>query len=280
MNSCDFVNVRIAGPAKYTPAYTTADGKNISAKAEFNVIENVRGKNEHKNTIRLTAWGGLADTLARSGAPGKKLSVFTTYRTYKAHVWYPQPDGSRSKIAMPDGSFMTTTKGGFTVDKIDFDTDSKKQIAAEIDMYNNSNGTDICGRPQGWDVEGSQQAQIWDNIMAARNNAVFQPGMKKFVFAEVQAIPQGASYTPPKSAGTAQVAVQQPVAQAPVQQGFTPPVGNPNVAVQAGQVQVHGQNMGQVFTQPVAPTQQGFTPPVAPAQGFAPQAPVQGGAVY
>lgn len=203
MSQVSFLSVRVAGTPKFTPSHISArskDGKPVSDKVEFSVIENITGNNPKKYTYKVTAWGKLAVAIARTCSAGKKLGLTCDISSYRGRVWVDRANGVREPVLLADGTFLTTEKVAFTVTTIDFGADSLKHIQNEIVAYNNNNGT--VGRPTYWEVPGHPDNVIWKEICNRQNAAQFQPGMQRFGYAEV-VIPEGATIVAPQTTGTA-----------------------------------------------------------------------------
>lgn len=251
---------RFAGAPSYVPSYIKAgETKPVSAKAEFNVYQN---RGDKKMKFKITAWGKMADSIARGGAPGKEICIFAEVQSYEAKVWMPQPDGSSQFIAKGDGTPLMNTKVGFTIQDIVWGGDSAKLIASEIQQ-----GV----RPPMWNQPGHPDAVLWSQTLNTRNAGQFAIGMVQFGYAKVNAqnVPQGAQIVIGQVANNA---VQYQANPAMVQQTLpAQPVAQPT------QVQVNGTNMGYA----VAPTGQPAAPGgyQMPATQVAPagQAPVQNG---
>ncbi len=183
---------RIAGQPIYTPAINV-NGKIINAKCEMTIIENDRDK---KNAFRVTGWGGQADNMAKGGAVGKAITVFGRLGTYKGRVWLDFGNGNRQPVQSPQGGDYLTTKTGITLERLDWGADSGKNIAQEIQDFQNHNGAK--GRPAQWQTPGHPDNVIWKNICAARKATTYNPGDTHFGYAEVR-IPNGAQIAPPKT---------------------------------------------------------------------------------
>jgi len=251
---------RIAGPATYTPSYMPQGAqKPISAKAEFNVYTN---KGDKKQSFRITAWGGMADAIARGGATGKEITIFAELGSYEGRVWMPMPDGTRQVVTKPDGTPLLITKNGLTVQNIIWGRDSSKTIASELQA-----GV----RPQDWDRPGTPGNQQWLQVCATRNAAQYVQGQPQFGYANVDEtrVPQGAQIVMPQAANNAQAPAAQPQAQGNQvivngqQMGYAMPANN---APAANTLQ-HVANPGAVQnTMPAQPTQPGaYTPNTQPA---------------
>ncbi len=243
---------RFAGSPSYVPSYVKAgETKPVSAKAEFNVYQN---KGDKKMKFKITAWGKMADSIARGGAPGKEICIFAEVQSFEAKVWMPQPDGSSQFITKADGTPLTTVKVGFTIQDIVWGGDSAKLIADEIQ---------VGARPPMWNQPGSPDHATWRQTLATRNGGQFQVGMTQFGYAKVnvQNVPQGAQIVVGQVANNAvQYQANPGMVQntLPIQPAVQPAV-NP-------QVQVNGTNMGYAMpaTQPAVPSNNGY---VMPTQG-------------
>jgi len=264
-NFAHFTSARVAGPATYTPPYNQ-NGKFFRQKATMNVYQNYNGK---RSVFRVTAFGKLADVVAKSCPAGKEVHITGRLNSYDGRVFVRDANGNSMPLTYQDGSAITTSKVGVTADTILLGNDSAKQIANEI-----SSGM----RPAYWNVPGHQDAAEWDRVKASRNSTKFQIGANMFGFAAVGPIPQGAQAVDPntvnnaatqggptpqsnQNAGTAQAGFtpQQNVGTA--QAGFAQPnqaVGNPgqvqtgfqnasNPAAPPQPVNVNGQNMGYAY---------------------------------
>ncbi len=269
INQVVFANARIAGSPRFTPSHITAnsnDGKPISARCEFAVYQN--GRKGSENVFKITAWGKLAEAIARGGATGKELTLFCEANSYRGKVWLPNPQGGRrTPVTLNDGSFLFQDKISFTVKDFIFGNDSEPCIANEITAY--KSGNQFHGRPEFWNVTSHGDFQIWKNIREARNAEQYTPGAAKFGFAEVF-VPEGAQIVANNQAGTGQV--QNIGNTQAVAQNFGQYQPNPNVQVQNGQVNVHGQNMGQPVQQSYPQQNAGYAPQMnQPQQTWAPQ---------
>lgn len=264
-----FANARIAGPARYTPSYIRqGEQKPVSQRAEFNVY--VNDSNDRRNRFQITAWGRLADAIARSGSSGKEITIRADATSYESRVTYYDTQGNMQLVVNPsNGQALTTTKVGFIVRQLVFGNESEKQIANEI-----ASGA----RPQFWNVAGHPDAATWDQERKRRNSEQFQYGSTKFGFADVQQIPAGAQYAQPNNgnpqvqnignpnmvqqnmqplAQNVQPPVQPPVQQYNTNQTSQPAGGNPNpVMINGHNMGYPIQNTGMASAQPIAPNPQ------------------------
>ena len=103
---------RLAGAPYFTPGYII-NGKEISAKAEFNVYVNDRDK---ADTFKVTAWGMQAVRVARNGAKGKEISFSGHLNSYLGRVYAQSVNGQAPVAYMAgDGTPITTRKCGITL---------------------------------------------------------------------------------------------------------------------------------------------------------------------
>ena len=247
------IGVRVAAAPVYTPAYMPVGGtKPIRQMATVSVIQNV---GEQKNTYKLTAWGGMADVIAKSCAPGKDITVKCTVDTFKGRIPVPSAPGVPvSYIMDASGQFLTTTKTGFTIQNIHFGIDSENQLIKEI-----QEGI----RPQFWNVIGHADYARWKQMKDARNAMKFQAGATKFGYADVRQ-PNGQLVDPATAFNQYNVgtAVVNQYAGNPnaVSSGFAGVAAPPVMPVAgAGQpVVIHGQNMGYAAGGGVASPSTGF----------------------
>lgn len=244
------IAARIAGRPIYTPAHQIPGvDKPRSAKIEFSVFKN---RGEKKLVFKITAWGGMADAIARGGAVGKEITLMAEIIPFEGRTWMPMPDGTRQILTKPDGTNLMQRKTGYTIMDMNWGSDSAKSIANEI-----AQGL----RPVGWNQIGTPDHQAWQQTCANRNAAKFQQGMVTFEYADVEIrnLPQGA------------VIVLSNV------------VNNATQTAAPAQVIVNGQQMG--YTMPAAQPVQHVANPAAvntvmqstqPVQTGYAQAPVQG----
>jgi hypothetical protein len=174
-NSVNLTNCRIAGPATYIPAHTKPGAtKPTDAQAKFTVYQNIRNK---KMEFRITAWGKMADVIARGGSTGKQIHLQCSIHSYRGRVWLPTPDGAqRQFVTRADGQPLMETKIGFTLEHMNFGVDSSKTIQEEIQSG---------FRPVGWSDPTQPGYQQWRQICANNNAIQFQPGMTQFGYAKV-----------------------------------------------------------------------------------------------
>lgn len=268
-NVVTFGGLRVAGEPTYTPAHINAAGKLVQARCTFAAYQTIKGKS---CKFRFTAWGGMADAVARACCTGKEVTIVGEVRSYMGLVVQRDAQGNAHYVQNAQGQPLEIEKTGFEISTIKFGVDSRKTIDNEI--------RDGIRGPY-WQVPGTQDELNWQEVRRRRNAEQFNPNAPKFGFAKVQMPRNGqivdakaykASQQGGGNVGTAQFAGNpQAVGQ----------VMNPNPAPQYQQsqqatqpVMVNGQNMGY----PMQPQQSGFnsTPPNTPApvqQAVANQAP-------
>jgi len=250
----NIIGSRIAGRPTYTPAHQLAGTDKIrSSKIEFNVFKN---RGEKKLVFRVTAWGGMADAIARGGAVGKKVTFSAEIIPFEGRTWMPMPDGSHQFVTKPDGTPLMQWKTGYTIMDMEWGRDSAKTVANEI-----AQGM----RPIGWDNPASPDRAVWLQICANRNAAQFQNGAPTFEYADVNVsnLPQGAVVVLPRVANNAApVAQAQPVVVNGQQMGYQMPAAQ---VVQPVQHVANPAAIAQV-TQPATPVQTGYAQPAAVAQ--------------
>lgn len=227
------IGVRVAGEPLYTPAYIpTGANKPIRQRAEVSVIQNI---GDTKNTYKLTAWGPMADVIAKSCAPGKDITVTCEVHTYKGKV----PLASNVQNAPvqyatdSNGQAVLANKVGFTIKTIHFGADSENQLINEI-----ADGS----RPAFWNVIDHQDYINWKAWKDQRNGIKYVMGNQRFGYSKVRQ-PNGQIIDPAtinsyNAAGTA-VVNQYAGNTAAVSGRFAMP--NPNTPPV---VKVHGEHMG------------------------------------
>ncbi len=104
--------------------------------------------------------------------------------------------------------------------------DSAKHVTNEVAAWNGTINFDC--RPPAWNQPGTADAQVWTQIMTARNTAVYDGQSPTFGFARV-IIPEGAQLIQPTA--VAQPAIP-PVVQPAVVQPAIPAVVQPTIVVQ------------------------------------------------
>lgn len=221
-NSCTLLGCRLAGPGNYIPAYTAhGSDKIIQAQCKFAVFQNIRNK---RLKFDITAWGKLADAIAKYGATGKEITIIGEMNSYRGRVWLPTPDGApRQCVTLADGQPLMIDKVGITIKNMKLGNDSDKTVQEEI-----SAGM----RPQGWNDSRSPGKQQWLAICEERKHLNFQPGMTRFGYARVSMPEKGNVVTGGNVANQAQGGGYGRTGQAQMQQ--------PNGGYQQGGYQQNG----------------------------------------
>lgn len=179
-NSVNLTNCRVAGNPTYIPAHTKAGAAKVTqAQTNFTVFQNIWNK---KHEFKITAWGKMADAIAKGAPTGKQLFLECSLHTYRGRVWLPTPPGAeRQFVLRGDGQPLTETKVGLTLERMIFGVDSAKTIQEEIQTG---------FRPVGWNDPSQPGYQTWRNICVQNNALTFQQGMTRFGYATVQ-LPNG-----------------------------------------------------------------------------------------
>jgi len=233
-NSATLVAARIAGSPNYVPAHIIPGGqKPLRQRCEFSVFQNV---NDKTSKFKITAFGKMADVIAKSGATGKELTIIAKINSFQGRVPTTDAQGNTQFAINPStGQPLTIEKTGFILESLSFGADSNKTIADEIQTGM---------RPPGWNIIGHADAEIWKNVCGQRNAQVFQNGQPMFGFARVS-IPQGAQIVDPATINNMNTnyAGNTGTVTSGFQQSGIAAVVAPINPVQP--VIVNGQNMGQ-----------------------------------
>ncbi len=206
LNTVTFVAARVAGAPTYTPQHVPVGGdvnKPNRAMCTFKVFQNINGK---PSKFAITAFGKMADVIARSAATGKELTLFCECHSYQGKIPVPNqaPGGALNFITGQDGQAILVEKTGFILRRIHFGADSDKTVQTEI-----QNGQ----RPALWNVAGHADNLAWKTVCQQRNAIEYRADMTNFGYAIVRT-PNGqivASNTAPAATtagfqGTAQYA--------------------------------------------------------------------------
>jgi hypothetical protein len=145
----------------YIPGYNK-NGQTINACARISAF--VNGKNERSDVFTFTAWGKLADIMAKSLSPGKEFHCDARPESYDGRVF----DGNRNVMLKEDGTPLMTRKVSFRITGgVIFGAESNKQISDEIAAGK---------RPANWNVENHADQALWRQILAGRTALTYQGG--------------------------------------------------------------------------------------------------------
>jgi len=122
---------------------------------------------------------GLADQFAKF-PKGKMLSIIGEMETYQGKVFH----NGQIVVDPATGQQIKMPKSRIRIVEFQLHSDSKSQIRNEIEAWNqfvaSNPGQPIPFsfnmRPPQWDIEGSQDAQIWTQIRQWRQAQVYQGG--------------------------------------------------------------------------------------------------------
>jgi len=176
--TANLIGVRVAGSPTYTPAHINAAGKTIRQMATFSVYANGKGESD-ADKFKITAWGRMADSVAKSCAKGKKLTLVCSINTFRGRVPYPNanPGAPVQYVMDAQGQPLLINKTGFTIEEIDYGVDSADLIVSEIRMG--------C-RGQYWNVVGHNDEAAWKATCKQRNELEYVIGATHFGYAVVQ----------------------------------------------------------------------------------------------
>jgi len=230
----------------YVPAHMK-NGQFISQRVSFSAYVNSnRGKKDATGKVigdlfNFTAWGKLADAIARSGSVGRALDLECTPTSYLK----PITDAAGNPVMNRAGTQLQIPTVSFRIDNIVFAEEAAAVIANEL-------ATGL--RPVGWDDQANQQAQTtWRQICAANNARV--PDYQSGIFVNARVImPQGQGIQLVDPETRAPINVQQPMPYAGNVAGVQQNVGNVMP--------------GQTYQAPAPAAQPVQTPPTPPA-GYA-----------
>lgn len=219
LQSLNFGGLRVSR-TYFTPEYSK-NGENISAKLEIHCYLNQPNKKDQ--IIKLTAWGKLAHSCAKSMSGGKEFSAFNCeLNVYEKRAFMPslvegQPG---TPILKTDGApLMQKGQISFTIGRLGYGMESEKHIAREIQGN---------VRPVGWNIPGSLEAAQWTEILKARQTIQFDPNSPTgtYGFATIR-MPQGAgigAYIPQAGAPVVAASMVAPAGPAPVTATVAAPV--------------------------------------------------------
>jgi len=169
MCNSNFSGLRVANQPLYIPSHVK-NGQTIGAQLKFRAFVNhPRGK-KASDIFDFTAWGKLADSLAKSLMKGKELHCECEPESYYGKV----RNDKKEYIMNSDGTALTVLKTGFRITKPRLSDSTQKQIDAEI-----ASGY----RPANWNDNGAGAAD-WKAI---RETALAKPydGGDTFGYAKV-----------------------------------------------------------------------------------------------
>lgn len=143
------VGGRVLGECTFVPAHSK-NGKDNSQRITVPVRVNKRNR---EDDYKLTIWGPLADTCARSCSPGKLLSVSGESQNYLGNLY-----GRDRQLRLDNaGQVIQIRKESTTVKHIMFGNESAKFIAKMIQEGRRGNY---------WNVPGHADALQWANQLA------------------------------------------------------------------------------------------------------------------
>jgi hypothetical protein len=214
LQSINFAGLRVAS-TYFTPEYSK-NGENISAKLEINCYVNQPNKKDQ--IIKLTAWGKLSHSCAKSMSEGKEFSAFNCeLNVYDKRIFMPSLVAGQPgvQINKPDGSPLTMKAQSYTIGRLGYGMESEKHIAREIAAKT---------RPLGWNIIGSIEAAQWTEMLKGRQAIQFDPNSPTgtYGWATIR-MPAGAgigAYIPKAAVGT----VAAPVVAAPVAATVAAPI--------------------------------------------------------
>jgi len=157
-----FMGMRNGTAPKWTPPYVKADGTKVSSRVSFTGYKNLKskdksGKDPKKERFSFTAWGTLADSIARCLSVGKGFSCTCEPQQYTI----PVLDANGNQVISRDGTPLTSSKVSFLViGNWQYGDDSANLITAEINA-----GV----RPAFYNVIGHQHNQAWLEICKKRS---------------------------------------------------------------------------------------------------------------
>jgi len=187
MKKAELIGARIAGKHDpnapkhmiYVPAHMKA-GNFISQRVSFSVYVNAnRGKKDpatgkvQADNFNCTAWGKLADAIARGGSVGRAFDLFCTPTSYLK----PIVDAAGNPVMNRNGTQLQIPTVSFRVDDMIFGEEATSVVANEV-----AQGL----RPAGWNNPADQQAQaVWRQTCAQHNAQVPNFQMGTFVNARI-----------------------------------------------------------------------------------------------
>lgn len=156
MCSSTFAGLRVANVPLYIPAHEK-NGQTIGAQLKFRAFVNHPKGKKKSDIFDFTAWGKLADSLAKCVMKGKELHAECEPESY-----YGKVRNGNEYVMKADGEALTVLKTGFRITKPRLSDSTAKQIASEI----------AAGyRPANWNDNGPGAAD-WKVI---RETALAKP---------------------------------------------------------------------------------------------------------
>ncbi len=237
INTATFISARIAGAPNYVPSHIPAGAQKPNrARCEFSIYQNINNK---QSRFKITAFGKMADVMAKAGATGKEVTILAKINSFKGRVPFTDAQGNTNFVVDPTtGQALTIEKTGFVLDQLSFGADSAKHVAQEIQAGR---------RPQFWNIEGHQDKATWKQVCQQRNAEIYQQGSQTFGFARVS-IPQNAQIVDANIVNNASNYAGNPAmvnnAINPTGTATVNPAVNPIVNPVPQNIMVHGQNMG------------------------------------
>jgi len=178
LGTATFSGIRI-GATQYVPASIRQDGKKIHQRLLISAYINTTADDSKggliSHPIRLIAWQGAADVLAKYLTPGKEFHALCEVRSYEGRIY----DNQRNPVNNPDGTPLMGRKTSYNVLQFSFGDDAEKFIA-----------NDPRRGPQ-WNVPGTPDNSVWLTAKAAMKAQTFVAGMENFGCAKVLPIPAG-----------------------------------------------------------------------------------------
>jgi single-stranded DNA-binding protein len=245
----------------YTPAYNDGS-KDIPQKLRFSVASNEPFSNRGPDFINITLWGATADAFAKMLHQGKGVTIQGSLRQHEQRI-------IRNGQFIVDNTGVPITVKQLAIErvnKLEMHNDASKIITEEINRFKNGEQDVFRIRPQFWNVPGTQDAQIWKQIVDARMKTQFNPQSATFGYADVQMPQSGRMIAPFKSRRERSQGLEQQVANAVNNQ---PQYQQPQDWPQQPQNPVQYKNWPQQPQNPVP--NMGQTPPVRPQYGQQPQ---------
>ena len=174
----------------YFPAHEK-NGRKIAARFEVTIFANLGTLNNKENnrTYRIVAWNsnnatpgrGLADIMAKTISFGKTFHpVIDDVRNVDKRLFI-----NGEPAIGPDGNVITYPTHSFRLDGVPIlGPDSAKTVANEIANWDGSTFS-FTSRPPQWNVPGTTDAALWQQICNARKNLVYDGKSPEYGFCRV-----------------------------------------------------------------------------------------------